>query len=48
MMLFKILFQYPAAGVFGLFASIHAHSMWDLSFPTRDQTRAPCSGSVDP
>ena len=46
----KILFQYPAAGFFvSLPQYMHtAHSMWDLSFPTRDQTCAPCSGSVDP
>ena len=23
------------------------HGMWDLSSPTRDGTRAPCSGSVE-
>ena len=24
------------------------HDMWDLSSLTRDQTSAPCSGSIDP
>ena len=23
------------------------HSMWDLSFPNRDRTHAPCSGSAE-
>ena len=33
--------------LFIYFGGAMLHSMWDLSSPTRDQTRAPCSGSME-
>ena len=37
----------PSLSLFFFFFLATPHGMWDLSFPTRGLTHAPCSGSVE-